>query len=310
MEVIAVVALALSLDALFGEPRYHHPLVLFASFAEIIESKLNNGKGNKALGVIALIIVVVPPLAMVHVVGLWWRDTTLLGILWSASIVYLAIGWNSLIQHAQSVSIPLSNGDLEAARNSVSDLVSRDTHSMAEDAVAKGAIESILENGADAVFSVLFWFMVLGLPGVVLYRLVNTLDAMWGYKNDRFLEFGWFAARLDDLLNLVPAQLTALSYCLFGRRQQALHCWRHQGLIWKSLNAGSVMAAGAGSINVTVGGDDSYHGTMQARPLLGPQPSEETRPSVAGIQSACLLVNKALALWGLAIILVVMASLK
>ncbi|HEX5802927.1 MAG TPA: cobalamin biosynthesis protein, partial [Azospira sp.] len=144
-----------------------------------------------------------------------------------------------------------------------------------------------------------FWFLLLGGPGALLFRLANTLDAMWGYRNARFLRFGAAAARLDDALNYLPARLTALSYALFGATRRALACWRTQAPQWDSPNAGPVMAAGAGALQVRLGGAAVYHGQLEVRPTLG-----EGRPATsADIHRALALVRFSLRLWlGLALL--------
>jgi adenosylcobinamide-phosphate synthase len=130
-------------------------------------------------------------------------------------------------------------------------------------------VESLLENGNDAVFGTLFWFVIAGGPGALLFRLANTLDAMWGYRTPRFQAFGCAAARLDDTLNWIPARLTALSYTLLGNRHLAWRCWHAQAKQWSSPNAGPVMAAGAGALQVQLGGTASYDGVIEQRPPLG-----------------------------------------
>jgi adenosylcobinamide-phosphate synthase len=116
---------------------------------------------------------------------------------------------------------------------------------------------------------------------VLLYRLANTLDAMWGYRTPRYFYFGWAAARLDDGLNFIPARLTAFTYALLGRTRLALRCWQQQAALWDSPNAGPVMASGAGSLNVKLGGAANYHGVLEVRPALGtgnaPQPDDIAR---------------------------------
>ncbi len=164
-------------------------------------------------------------------------------------------------------------GDLAQARQLTSYIVSRDTQAAQEADLSKAAAESLLENGNDAVFGTLFWFVVAGGPGALLFRLANTLDAMWGYRTPRFLAFGCFAARVDDVLNWIPARLTALSYVLLAAtvadKRRAWHCWRTQAPDWSSPNAGPVMASGAGALGLALGGAAVYDGELEQRPPLG-----------------------------------------
>lgn len=128
---------------------------------------------------------------------------------------------------------------------------------------------------------------------LLLFRLANTLDAMWGYRTPRYLQFGWAAARIDDLLNFLPARLTALSYALLGRTRPALACWRSQAPGWDSPNAGPVMAAGAGALGVRLGGTARYHGHEELRPPLG----EGRAPDLAALHGALALVRRGAWLW-------------
>ncbi|MFC3151062.1 adenosylcobinamide-phosphate synthase CbiB [Litoribrevibacter euphylliae] len=291
------VILAFVLDKLFAEPKRFHPLVGFGNYVSRIESWLNQGESRTLKGVLAVIIAILPWLLISVVLTALIAESSLLNVIVSAVVLYLAVGWQSLLQHAQQIVGPLKTGNLEQARTYVSWIVSRDTDTLDDTQVAKAATESVLENGADAIFAAVFCFCLMGIPGVVLYRCSNTLDAMWGYKNERFLSFGWAAARLDDVLNYIPARLTALSYALMGNTKQALDCWQRKGHIGKSPNAGPVMASGAGALNVSLGGAASYHNRIEQKPVLGPEEDENTRASADSITHACDLVNKTLVMW-------------
>ncbi|MDT8451645.1 MAG: adenosylcobinamide-phosphate synthase CbiB [Gammaproteobacteria bacterium] len=276
----------LVLDGLFGEPRRFHPLVGFGRLAQALERCLHTG--SRARGGLAVALLLTPfTLLALLIDALPW------GGVFDVAVLYLAIGWKSLGEHARRVRDALLSNDLPAARQRVGFMVSRDTETLDAEDVARATVESVLENGNDAVFGAIFWFMLAGAPGVVAYRLANTLDAMWGYRNERYLHFGWAAARLDDVMNFIPARLTALSYALLGNFKRALRCWRSQGTLWKSPNAGPVMAAGAGSLGVVLGGPASYHGAMQARPPLG----EGHDARLEDIDRALRLIRHTLLLW-------------
>lgn len=261
---------AVALDLLLGEPRRFHPLAGFGWMARQVE-KICYGPADAApaacylRGSAAVAVLLIPLAAL----AAWLQQSAFFGALFSIVLLYFAIAPRSLREHAERVATACANGDLPAARQAAGMLASRDTSRLDEEAVARATVESVLENGNDAIFAALFWFVLAGAPGVLLYRLSNTLDAMWGYRNARYGRFGWAAARLDDVLNFIPARLTALSYALLGHTRSALHCWRRQAAAWASPNAGPVMASGAGALRVRLGGAAVYHGELEQRPLLG-----------------------------------------
>lgn len=291
---VLVCIAALILDRLLGEPSRWHPLVGLGWCIDRVEGWLNrDGQGSVAAGALAVALVVSLPLALAH------TASALPAAAWvplSVVVLWAAIGYSSLIDHGMAVYRPLVSGDLDGARERVGMMVSRDTSALDEPGVAAATTESVLENGADAVFASLFWFLVAGLPGLVLHRVVNTLDAMWGYRSSRFNQFGRFAARLDDVLNWIPARLTALSYALAGNLRQGLACWQSQAPQWDSPNAGPVMASGAGALSVQLGGPAPYRDGWKTRPVLG----EGEAASAEAIPAACALVRRALGIWLLA----------
>lgn len=282
---------AIVLDMWLGEPRRHHPLVMFGRLAVHIESCLYADR--RVAGVAAWCLAVLPMVAAVAVAAWTLAAHAWLEFAFQAVVLYLTIGLRSLGEHALPVAKALAEGNLASARTAVGRMVSRDTQALDARHVAVAASESVLENGNDAVFGALFWFVLLGVPGAVLYRLANTLDAMWGYRTPRYEYFGWCAARIDDVLNYIPARLTALSYVLLGDARRAWRCWRRQAPAWDSPNAGPVMAAGAGALGVSLGGAAPYHGVWESRPELG----EGGAPDAHAIVCALRLVRRCVMAW-------------
>ena len=276
---------AVLLDRLLGEVPRFHPLVGFGNLVAALEKRLN--RRTRLAGVISWMIAVLPAFGL----AFWLRPFAPFAI--DVALLYFALGAQSLAEHAEAVAKPLREGRLDEARQRVGWIVSRETSALDESGVAKAGVESVLENGNDAIFGTLFWFALLGGPGALLFRLANTLDAMWGYRTERYNHFGWAAARLDDGLNWLPARLTALTYALLGQTRNALACWRTQAPGWDSPNAGPVMSAGAGSLGVLLGGAAIYHGAEEIRPPLGAGPA----PVAADLGRAITLIRHSLWLW-------------
>ncbi|KQV52600.1 MULTISPECIES: adenosylcobinamide-phosphate synthase CbiB [unclassified Duganella] len=298
------------LDALLGEVSRFHPLVGFGRLASAIEKRLNPRAAKPAApfarfirGALAWALAVLP----LTMLAAWLCAQSLPPAAQTALhaiLLYFCLGLCSLRDHMLPIWLALQAGDLAAARALTARIVSRDTGHATESDLAKAATESMLENGNDAVFGTLFWFAIAGGPGALMFRLANTLDAMWGYRTERFNLFGRSAARIDDALNYLPARLTAISYALLapgaGGTRRALACWRRQAPAWSSPNAGPVMSTGAGALGLQLGGAASYGGEIEQRPPLG----QGDEASAADIPRAWHLVRNTTGLW-LAILLAI-----
>ncbi|WP_347558222.1 CobD/CbiB family cobalamin biosynthesis protein [Robbsia sp. KACC 23696] len=318
----ALAIVAAGIDRLIGEPSRWHPLVGFGRLAADVERRLNaqaaaadaappatirpdahtaidtdacaqrrTALRARVCGLLGWGCLVVPPTVLA--IGLIQCCPLPLAALLHALLLWFALGARSLRDHIAPVATALAQADLRAARAAAARVVSRDLTDADETAVAKAAVESALENGSDAIFAPLFWFLIGGGPAALAYRLINTLDAMWGYRTPRLRHYGWAAARIDDVANWVPARLTALTYLLLGASRDGWHCWRTQAPTWDSPNAGPVMAAGAGSLRVRLGGTARYHGHDEYRPVLGCGAA----PVAIDVQRALDLVQRTLIAW-------------
>ncbi len=277
-------------------------MIGFGNYAKQLEKKINDIKTRKhlslMLGGIAVIFAIMPFLLVVFLIR--HNSNSLYINVFDIVIVYFCIGMQSLKQHAQLIYQSLNNKNLSISRQKVAMIVSRDTDKMSEKDISRATIESVLENGSDAIFAPIFFYLIAGIPGIIGYRLINTLDAMWGYKTPRFKNFGYTAAKLDDLLNFIPARLTALSYAIAGNWKNAIYCWKTQANKWVGVNPGVVMATGSGALDIKLGGGDFYHGKYLNRPKLGLGNEAKQKD----ILRALTLLNRVLWLWLLVLFII------
>lgn len=291
LEAALICVFSLIIDQLLGEPRKYHPLAGFGRCAHWFDAKFNdaNRSYNRLRGLLSVLLLLGP----VILLSIILTPENESGWLFSVFFLYLVIGRKSLIQHVTQIRDSLSDSDIVGARKKLSYIVSRDTKTLDQQSITKAAIESLIENSNDAIFAPIFWFLIAGVPGAICYRMVNTLDAMWGYKNKRYKTFGWFAARTDDLMNWIPARLTIISFAIFGSFFKIIFTALRQGKQCSSPNAGPVMAAGAANLNIILGGEAYYQGELIAKPELG----YGNKPDVSDFDAAVRLVDKSIFLW-------------
>lgn len=274
---VTLVITSLLLDWLLGDPRWlPHPVVAIGRLVAALERVLRRFVANeRSAGVLLLVLTV-----GVSVAAAW-------GLVLGAGFLHPAagfaveafLGWTclaarSLHDESGRVAEALARGDLPAARHALSLIVGRDTEALPEPEIWRGAVETVAENTSDGVIAPLFWLMVGGAPLAIAYKAVNTLDSMVGYKNERYLRFGWASARFDDLVNLVPARLTgvlmALAAPILGLSGR--NAWRimlRDGRNHSSPNSGIPEAAAAGALGVQLGGTNRYFGKPVAKPTIG-----------------------------------------
>lgn len=251
---------ALLADAALGEPRWlwsrlKHPAVLMGQAVSALERRLNHGSNRRARGVLAVVILSAGALAAGAVLGL-------AGPVAEALIAAVLLAQRSLVEHVMAVAHGMRRS-VDDGRQAVALIVSRDTGEMGGPEVARAAIESGAENLSDGVIAPAMWFLVGGLPGLILYKVVNTADSMIGYRTPRYEDFGWAAARLDDLLNLVPARLTAVLILLASGRGGSWKDITADAARHKSPNAGWPEAAMARALGVALAGPRSYDGRQR-----------------------------------------------
>lgn len=306
MEVAAVLLFAFIVDAWLGDPDWSfHPIRLIGAVIKKGDSWLHHEPHTPTidflLGAILVVVVIVATytcsalLLRLAALSSWW-----LGQLAAIFLGSFCLARRSLCEHAQAVLAPLRTGDLESARGMLARIVSRETAQLSETEVVRGSVESVAENSSDGVIAPLFYMALGGVPLAFAYKAINTLDSMLGYHTERYEYFGKAAARLDDIVNFLPARLTALALVgaawlgkRFGYPFDAAAAWR---IAWRdghkhaSPNAGYPEAALAGALGVQLGGSSRYFGAILEKPTLG----EAQHPLTAiHISQSVFLLNEA-----------------
>ncbi|MBT9245671.1 adenosylcobinamide-phosphate synthase CbiB [Gemmobacter fulvus] len=284
---------AMLLDAALGEPkllwsRYPHPAVLMGRAVGWADTRLNHGPARRLKGVAAMAGLGGAALLLgwlIHLIP----DCGVLEIV----TVAVLLAQRSLVDHVRVVGDGLRMSITEG-RRMVARIVGRDTAAMDGPAVTRAAIESAAENLSDGVIAPLLWYLIGGLPGLLLYKITNTADSMIGHRTPRHEQFGWAAARFDDLLNLIPARLTALLILLSHGRFDAARILLRDAPLHRSPNAGWPEAAMAVVLGISLSGPRSYNGEMRDFPWVYPE--GQRSPGPAQIDAACTALWRA---WGL-----------
>ncbi|MEL6264308.1 MAG: adenosylcobinamide-phosphate synthase CbiB [Pseudomonadota bacterium] len=300
-----MLALALIIDALTGEPdavwkRIPHPVVLMGRLVTILDEGLNHGplRTLKGTAAVAILVAVVGAPAL-------FLSISLFGGLFEVLLAAVLLAHRSLVDHVGAVAKGLRKS-LRQGRAAVAHIVGRETREMDEPTVAHVAIESAAENFSDGVVAPAFWFLVAGLPGIAIYKAVNTADSMIGHRTERYEAFGWAAARLDDLMNWVPARLAGLVIALAGSGWEAVETMRRDAVLHRSPNAGWPEAAMAASLGIALGGPRTYAGVpsddawLNAGATAVPRPEDIDRCVSVLWRAWLALVVIAAALWTLA----------
>lgn len=288
------------LDLLLGDPQWlPHPVVWFGKAIAACEHKLNRGHHRIAKGAVVAILLIALVFALTWLVRYWLLPlSSYLLLLFDAVIIFYCLAGTTLIREVREVFYALDRS-LEEGRQQVARIVGRDTSELSAQEVRTAALETLAENLSDGVIAPLFWFALLGTPGMLAYKMVNTLDSMIGYKTERYKDFGCWAAHIDDVANYLPARLTALLMILAsGKLNLLAFVWKN-GPRHASPNSGYPEAALAGILNCRFGGPHYYFGQLFDKPYIG----ENERPLTTADMKKAVRVNRVAEIWMLLLVL-------
>ena len=277
------------LDKLLGDPQHlPHPVVSFGKMISFAEHHLNKGTHRKARGAIVALTLIIFVFA-----AIWLLRTLLTShlpvvvtILLDTIIIFYCLAGTTLIREVRAVFLAL-DCSLDEGRRQVARIVGRDTSELSAQEVRTAALETLAENLSDGVIAPLFWLALLGTPGMLAYKMVNTLDSMIGYRTERYKDFGCWAARIDDIANYIPARVTALLMVIASGRISLLRFVHHYGRNHASPNSGYPEAALAGILNCRFGGPHRYFGQLFDKPYIG----DNDRPLTTADMKIAIRIN-------------------
>ena len=292
-----MVLLALVLDFFMGEPkkiwdRFPHPATLMGRLVNWLDETLNKGSQRRTKGFFTVVVLVL----IAFIPGLIFEKLNNIPVLGvgvnviEIIIAAILIAYRSLIDHVNDVATALQT-DLQQGRNAVSLIVGRDTRQMTESDVSRATIESAAENFSDGVVAPVFWFLILGLPGILIYKMINTADSMIGYQNQKYANFGFAAAKLDDVLNWLPARISAFIICSVHFDRLAFDVVFEDADLHRSPNAGWPESAMAGVLDVALAGPRSYDGQMSDDLFINSRGALDL--GAADIQGSITALNRA-----------------
>ncbi len=293
------------LDFIFGDPsRLPHPIVWFGKMISWSEHRLNKGSHRMAKGAVMAIVLIL----MVFFVVWGFKQlipNTVLWLILDTIIIFYCLAGTTLILEVREVFLALDRS-LEEGRRQVARIVGRDTSQLSAQEVRTAALETLAENLSDGVIAPLFWFALLGTPGMLAYKMVNTLDSMIGYRTERYKDFGCWAAHIDDVANYIPARLTALLMVIASGRLSLLKFVWKNGRKHASPNSGYPEAALAGILNCRFGGPHYYFGELFDKPFIGENDRELTTKDM----HTAVRINRTAELLMLALTLVVVMAFR
>ncbi|MFR9603125.1 MAG: adenosylcobinamide-phosphate synthase CbiB [Rikenellaceae bacterium] len=304
--LIIAAAAAFLLDSLIGDPYWApHPIRLFGNSVSVMERAMNRGGARRLNGGVAWVILVGGSYAVFRFMSDFLSQYPIAWTIFTALVIFWGLSSRCLIDEGLKVERILRHGDVEGARRQLSMIVGRDTSQLSPAQIRAAVIETLAENLSDGTIAPLFFFVLGGAPLMMCYKMVNTLDSMVGYKNDKYLQFGCVSARMDDVANFIPARITALLIALVSFSARSLRFVAKYGRSHSSPNAGYPESAIAGVLDCRLGGPNVYFGKVVQKPYIGHNDRELTHSDLVG----CCFANGKVTILAYAIVLSILILL-